>query len=105
MGRGCAGVVIDRARNGLGTQTFEIWNDGPLDQDLLKLQKLDAVIRDGVYGTEHPLRHGGVSGNSRHEQDLFLDRRGKAQYAHDLSHPGARDALPAGDVGLVGDLA
>ena len=54
MGRGCAGVVIDRARNGLGTQTFEIWNDGPLDQDLLKLQKLDAVIRDGVYGTEHP---------------------------------------------------
>jgi len=36
---------------------------------------------------------------------MFLDLWREAQQAHDLGHPGAGDALPAGDGRPVGDLA
>jgi hypothetical protein len=38
-------------------------------------------------------------------QDLLLDVGREAEHGHDLGHPGAGDALPAGDGGLVGGLA
>lgn len=38
-------------------------------------------------------------------ENLFLDLRCQTQEPHDLGHPGAGDALPAGDGSLVGDLA
>ena len=38
-------------------------------------------------------------------QDLLLDLGREAEQAHDLGHPGAGDALPAGDGRLVGGLA
>lgn len=36
---------------------------------------------------------------------MLLDLGREAEQAHDLGHPGAGDALPAGDAGLVGGLA
>jgi len=36
---------------------------------------------------------------------VLLDLWGEAQHAHGLGHSGGGDALPAGDVGLIGDLA
>jgi hypothetical protein len=36
---------------------------------------------------------------------LLLDVGCEAKEAHDLGHPGAGDAVSAGDVGLVGGLA
>jgi len=40
---------------------------------------------------------------SRERQDPLLDDRREAEEHHDLGHPGAGDAFPAGDLGLVGD--
>lgn len=38
-------------------------------------------------------------------KNVLLDPGREAEHAHDLGHPGAGDALLAGDVGLVGGLA
>lgn len=57
-------------------------------------------LRDGperALGDRRPADH------VREGEDVLLDLGREAQQAHDLGHPGARDAFPAGDGGLGGD--
>lgn len=47
--------------------------------------------------------NGGTLHRGRHGEHPLLDFQGEAEKHHDLRDQGAGDALPAGDVGLVGD--
>ena len=74
-------------------------------QELVELPELIAALRDGFDEAEYSLCNWETADSVRQGQNLFLDLRGEAQHAHDLGYAGAGDTLPAGDVGLVGDLA
>lgn len=56
-------------------------------------------------GPQHALGDRRTADCIRQGQNVPLDVGGKAEQAHDLGYPSAGDALPAGDVGLVGRLA
>jgi len=51
-----------------------------LDQELVELPKLIALIRDGSNGAKHSLRYWRTADTVRQRQNLFLDLRGKAQH-------------------------
>lgn len=76
-----------------------------LDDELAKLPKLIAVVGDAFDGAKHSLCNGGTADDVGQGLNLLLDLPGQPQHAHDLSHPGAGEALLSGDLGLAGDLS
>ena len=54
---------------------------------------------------EHPLSDGRAANHVWHRKDVLLDFGSQAQQAHDLGDASPGDALAAGDLGLIANLA
>ncbi len=71
---------------------------------MLEGVKLIPRLRNLRDGPQCPLGDRRTAGHVGQGQDVLLDLGREAQQTHDLGHPGAGDALPAGNGGLVGLL-
>lgn len=88
------------------------WNCGDPTRPLLDLRdellELGLLVCSGLDlrgGPEHPLADLRPVDHVGQGEDPLLDLGREVEQAHDLGDPGALDALPAGDIGLVGGLA
>jgi len=72
--------------------------------ELLKPGRLILEVLHLCNRPQRPLRDRRLVEHVGEGQDLLLDLGREAEQTHDLGHPGAGNALPAGDVGLFSAL-
>jgi hypothetical protein len=75
-----------------------------LDQELVKLPKLIALIRDRSKGAKHSLCKGRMTDSIGHGQNSLPNPRCDTKDTHDLGHSATGEVLAAGDVRLVSAL-